>query len=100
MNPVKRHDKEERQMLHGQEEYRLYSFIFIEAITGPLNSNTDAGDRVVEVYGNRGQQSGAEGCDQNCNGSAKIRFCLDLKVEFHRCLLKRNRNDKEDDCDK
>jgi hypothetical protein len=25
-------------MLHGQEEYCLYSFIFIEAITGPLNS--------------------------------------------------------------
>ncbi len=38
MTPIKRHDREERQMLHGQEEYCLHSFIFIEAITGPLNS--------------------------------------------------------------
>jgi hypothetical protein len=38
MNPVKRHDREERQMLHSQEEFCLYGFIFIEAITGPLNS--------------------------------------------------------------
>jgi hypothetical protein len=38
MNLVNRHARDERQMLHGQVEDCLYSFIFIEAITGSLNS--------------------------------------------------------------
>jgi hypothetical protein len=38
MIPVKRHDREKRQILHSQEEYCLYSFIFMEAIISPLNS--------------------------------------------------------------
>jgi hypothetical protein len=50
MNPVKRHDREERQMLHGQEEYCLYSFIFIEAIASPLNSIVVRDDYTHRLY--------------------------------------------------